>query len=82
MMTLKIAVAALAVFAVASPALAMRHADVVYLQMHKARQKLMVETAKTKTEARAQEVASAPVSAPASATEPAAAPAAGAAHSR
>lgn len=52
-MTLRFAVAALAAFTLAAPAMATRHADVVYLQQLKARQKLLAQSgapAKAKTE--------------------------------
>lgn len=51
-MMLRIAAAAVAVLAIAAPAAATRHADVVYLQQLKAKQKLLAKAgtpAKTET---------------------------------
>ena len=56
-MTLRVAAAALAVFALAGPVMATRHADVVYLQQFKARQKQLSDAAKAKSQAAGQQVA-------------------------
>ena len=50
-MTFRVAAAALAVLALAAPVYATRHADLVYLQQFKARQKLLLaDAAKAKPE--------------------------------
>jgi hypothetical protein len=56
-MALRFAVAALAVFALAAPAVATHHADVVYLQQFKARQKLLADAAPAKLQAVPRQVA-------------------------
>lgn len=72
-MTFRFVAAAVAVLAVAAPAFATRHADVVYLQQLKARHKRLVEAAKAPPmatpKAPQQEVANAPVAAPARAAD-------------
>ena len=56
-MALRFAVAAAAIFALAAPAVATRHADVVYLQQFKARQKLLADAALAKLKAAPRQVA-------------------------
>lgn len=75
-MMLRFTIAAVAMLSLAGPAFATRHADVVYLQQFKARQKLLVEAgadaARAKPQAPKQDVAKAPVEAPARAADDAA----------
>ena len=68
-MTRRFVAAAVAVLALAAPAFATRHADLVYLQQVKARQKLLVAADKAKPKAPQQEVAKAPVETPARAAD-------------
>ena len=58
-MKLRFAAAVLALTVLAAPALAQRHADVVYMQQFKARQKLLADAAKTTPKPPVQQVAKA-----------------------
>lgn len=63
-MMLRFALATMAVLALAGPAVATRHADLVYQQQFKARQKLLADAGKSRPKAPKQELARAPAEAP------------------